>query len=227
MPASRITVNTPTTHGAIGFSTALPPSMTLGCGSWGGNVTSDNVSPLHLLDIKRVAFETRPVKSARPAVSTEATRATAPAGPSATQQPRQPQVVVGPGGKINREEISAIVDKFLAGRRTEQTALAQPPVNEPARPAVESEAGSMYAAPSQASRPSEGSRQTENGGRTAPPPPTAAASSANGNKTVDFVSEDDVRRAIQKGEKIYINAKTIITPAARDMGEPAEVFAKG
>jgi len=57
MPASRITVNTPTTHGAIGFSTALPPSMTLGCGSWGGNVTSDNVSPLHLLDIKRVALK--------------------------------------------------------------------------------------------------------------------------------------------------------------------------
>src|SRR5690349_7866383 len=69
MPASRVTVNTPTTHGAIGFSTALPPSMTLGCGSWGGNVTSDNVSPLHLMDIKRVAFETRPVKSVRPAVS--------------------------------------------------------------------------------------------------------------------------------------------------------------
>src|SRR5947209_11924013 len=43
MPASRVTVNTPTTHGAIGFPTALPPSMTLGCGSWGGNVTSDNV----------------------------------------------------------------------------------------------------------------------------------------------------------------------------------------
>src|SRR6266568_3559975 len=61
MPASRVTVNTPTTHGAIGFSTALPPSMTLGCGSWGGNVTSDNVSPLHLMDIKRVAFETRAV----------------------------------------------------------------------------------------------------------------------------------------------------------------------
>ena len=40
------------------------------------------------------------------------------------------------------------------------------------------------------------------------------------------VSEDDVRRAIQKGDKIYINSKTIITPAARDIGEPAEVFAK-
>src|SRR5205085_4333914 len=69
MPASRVCVNTPTTHGAIGFSTALPPSMTLGCGSWGGNVTSDNVSPLHLMDIKRVAFETRPVNSTRPAVA--------------------------------------------------------------------------------------------------------------------------------------------------------------
>src|SRR5919202_902886 len=61
MPASRVVVNTPTTHGAIGFSTALPPSMTLGCGSWGGNVTSDNISPIHLMDIKRVAFDTKPV----------------------------------------------------------------------------------------------------------------------------------------------------------------------
>jgi acetaldehyde dehydrogenase (acetylating) len=228
MPASRITVNTPTTHGAIGFSTALPPSMTLGCGSWGGNVTSDNVSPLHLLDIKRVAFETRPVKSMRPAVSAAATRTTASAQPStATQQPRQPQVVVGAGGKINREEISAIVDKFLAGRRPEQPARAAQPETEPARATVETEAGSMYAGPSQTSRQSEGSSQTGNGGRVAAPLSSAAPSSANGNKTVDFVSEDDVRRAIQKGEKIYINAKTIITPAARDMGEPAEVFAKG
>jgi hypothetical protein len=48
----------------------------------------------------------------------------------------------------------------------------------------------------------------------------------NGRTATDFVSEDDVRRAIQKGEKIYINAKTIITPAARDIGEPAEIFAK-
>lgn len=60
-PASRIIVNSPTTHGAIGLTTGLPPSMTLGCGSWGGNVTSDNISPLHLMDIKRVAFEMRPV----------------------------------------------------------------------------------------------------------------------------------------------------------------------
>ena len=114
MPASRITVNTPTTHGAIGFSTALPPSMTLGCGSWGGNVTSDNVSPLHLMDIKRVAFETRPVKSARPAVSARLQQLAQRQLPrnSRTQQP-----VGWPAGKINREEIAAIVDRFLAGKR--------------------------------------------------------------------------------------------------------------
>ncbi len=203
MPASRITVNTPTTHGAIGFSTALPPSMTLGCGSWGGNVTSDNVSPLHLMDIKRVAFETRPVKSARPAVSTQTVAAST-----------KESVVAG--GKIDRQEIAAIVDRFLAGKRTE-------PATSPLPPPPESEAGSMYVAPA----PKE---TRANGGSERPPEPVskpaAAPPSNNGAKAVDFVSEDDVRRAIQKGEKIYITARTIITPAARDMGEPAEVFAK-
>jgi acetaldehyde dehydrogenase (acetylating) len=219
MPASRITVNTPTTHGAIGFSTALPPSMTLGCGSWGGNVTSDNVSPLHLLDIKRVAFETRPVKSARPSAS-----AGVSAPSPAASQPTQPQVVVGAGGRINREEISAIVDKFLAGRRPEQPATSQEQRSPMPRPPVEVEAGSMYSGPSQPqsqAQPRNESATVGNGGPSAPP-----VKPANGNKAVDFVSEDDVRRAIQKGEKIYINAKTIITPAARDMGDPAEVFAK-
>ena len=129
MPASRITVNTPTTHGAIGFSTALPPSMTLGCGSWGGNVTSDNVSPLHLLDIKRVAFETRPVKSKRPAASTSVVAPAPPyAGTPATAAPVQPQAVAGSGaGKINREDIAAIVDRFLAGRQPEPEARAPRP----------------------------------------------------------------------------------------------------
>jgi acetaldehyde dehydrogenase (acetylating) len=227
MPASRITVNTPTTHGAIGFSTALPPSMTLGCGSWGGNVTSDNVSPLHLLDIKRVAFETRPVKSTRPAVA--ASTVSMPAAATTQQPARRPQAVASPGGKINREEIAAIVDRFLATRRPEETPA---PTNErseqPGQTAVETEAGSMYAGPSQPARQSES--QTVSRGQTPPVAVSAgsgSAASANGSKTVDFVSEDDVRRAIQKGEKIYINAKTIITPAARDIGEPGEVFAKG
>ncbi len=220
MPASRITVNTPTTHGAIGFSTALPPSMTLGCGSWGGNVTSDNVSPLHLLDIKRVAFETRPVKSVRPAVA--ASTVSAPVT-TASQQPTRPApAVVGAGGKINREEIAAIVDKFLAGRGPDVPATETPARNQPQSATVETEAGSMYTGPSQGAR-----EETPRAGNGRESGRGGASASANGAKTVDFVSEDDVRRAIQKGEKIYINAKTIITPAARDIGEPGEVFAKG
>jgi acetaldehyde dehydrogenase (acetylating) len=223
MPASRITVNTPTTHGAIGFSTALPPSMTLGCGSWGGNVTSDNVSPLHLMDIKRVAFETRPVKSARPAVSTSTS---APARPPMPQRApvratAQPAAASGQG-KINREEIAAIVDRFLAGREPQQSQ----PTHAPQRLEVEAEAGSMYSAPSQTNRPAERGGTANGGGATERRAANVAPTSANGHKSVDFVSEDDVRRAIQKGEKIYITAKTIITPAARDIGEPAEIFAK-
>lgn len=69
MPVSRTTINTSTTHGAIGLSTALAPSLTLGCGSWGGNITSDNISPLHLMNIKRIAFETNPVESAHLALA--------------------------------------------------------------------------------------------------------------------------------------------------------------
>ncbi|HKY27566.1 MAG TPA: aldehyde dehydrogenase family protein [Pyrinomonadaceae bacterium] len=217
LPASRITVNTPTTHGAIGFSTALPPSMTLGCGSWGGNVTSDNVSPLHLMDIKRIAFETRPVKSARPAASVRP--AAASTTPPAPRPSRQPAVTAG-GAKIDREEIAAIVDRFLAGRRPVPTEESRPTPQ-----SIESEAGSMY---SQPAPPAERKvTRPVNGGMSQPASGATTSDSArNGRAAVDFVSEDDVRRAIQKGEKIYISSKTIITPAARDIGEPAEVFAK-
>jgi hypothetical protein len=224
LPASRIPVNTPTTHGAIGFSTALPPSMTLGCGSWGGNVTSDNVSPLHLMDIKRVAFETRPVKSSRPAVA--AREMSQPTPPTLTADSSRQPVVSATGGKINRAEIAAIVDRFLAGRRPEELEQSSPL---PAPPrTIEAEAGSMYSGPSPGARDSAGTRPDngERSGRQPPTPVPASTTASNGRSVVDFVSEDDVRRAIQKGEKIYINAKTIITPAARDIGEPAEVFVK-
>src|SRR5207247_7856085 len=62
-PAFRIVVNSPTTHGSIGLTTGLDPAMTLGCGGYGGNITSDNISPRHLLNIKRLAFEVTPVAS--------------------------------------------------------------------------------------------------------------------------------------------------------------------
>lgn len=55
-PAARILVNTGSTQGAVGASTGLTPSFTLGCGTWGGSSVSENVSPLHLINIKRVAY---------------------------------------------------------------------------------------------------------------------------------------------------------------------------
>ena len=53
-PTSRILVNTPTAQGGVGLATGLVPSMTLGCGTQGGNITSDNISAHHLFNIKRV-----------------------------------------------------------------------------------------------------------------------------------------------------------------------------
>lgn len=63
-PASRILVNTPASQGAIGLTTGLPPSLTLGCGTLGGNITGDNVTPMHLLNVKRMAYGLRPAEPA-------------------------------------------------------------------------------------------------------------------------------------------------------------------
>lgn len=56
MPVSRILVNTLASVGAAGGTTSLTPSFTLGCGAYGGNITSDNISAHHLLNKKRVAY---------------------------------------------------------------------------------------------------------------------------------------------------------------------------
>ena len=57
MKTCRILVNTPSSHGGIGdlYNFGLPPSLTLGCGSWGGNSVSENVGVKHLVNIKTVA----------------------------------------------------------------------------------------------------------------------------------------------------------------------------
>jgi acetaldehyde dehydrogenase (acetylating) len=51
----RVLVNTPTCFGAMGATAALPPSVMLGTGTWGGGITADNIGPLHLINRKRVA----------------------------------------------------------------------------------------------------------------------------------------------------------------------------
>ncbi len=191
MPTARVIINSPTTHGAIGFSTDLAPSMTLGCGSWGGNVTSDNISPHHLMDIKRVAFETKPV-SRTSGVTSSAVKSAGIDG--------------GSRKKATREDIAAIVDGFLKQK------LADTPAPTP-----------KPEAPAAAPQPS-----ATNGVTTVVHDitPENAVQKPVPIKPVDFVSEDDVRKAIQDGAKIYISKKTILTPSARDLGDEKEVFAK-
>ncbi len=91
-PAFRIVVNTPTTHGSIGLTTGLDPAMTLGCGGFGGNITSDNISPRHLLNIKRLAYELRPA-----VIRAEGQRPTASSTPGApAADTRLPKVAAPP-----------------------------------------------------------------------------------------------------------------------------------
>jgi len=159
-PAFRISVNTPSTFGSIGLTTGLDPSMTLGCGGWGGNITSDNISPKHLLNIKRLAWETKPVN-----------RASSPSGSGLPKAPAKAE----PAG-ISAAQLSSRIDAFLAGRGI---------------------------------KPASGPAEVRS------PDPQLAA---------EFVSEADVKEAIAQKRKIVIGEKTIVTPAARDLGEAHHVF---
>ena len=60
VPTGRVLVNTPAIMGGMGYSTDLEPSFMLGTGTWSGSITSDNVTALHLINIKRVAYQNRP-----------------------------------------------------------------------------------------------------------------------------------------------------------------------
>ncbi|MCY7346433.1 MAG: aldehyde dehydrogenase family protein [Pyrinomonadaceae bacterium] len=205
MPASRIIINSPTTHGAIGFSTDLSPSMTLGCGSWGGNVTSDNVSPIHLMDVKRVAFETRSVQSSKSKVQNPPEfQISNFKSQSENQRPKAED-----RKNIKREEISALVDKFLRGKITATPNQAENSIEE------------------QKLKPEDQKPNADSPVKTIIHE-LKSEGAANGSKqkTVDFVSEIDVKKAIADGVKIYVTAKTIITPSARDLGAEREIFAK-
>src|SRR6476620_7351713 len=125
-PAYRIIVNSPTTHGSIGLTTGLDPAMTLGCGGYGGNITSDNISPRHLLNIKRLAYEISP------AVVRKAVEPAVPEGPRLLRPSAAPPQ---PGG-IAAEVLSNRIDEFLSSRGyrvTAPPATAPPPA--PATPA--------------------------------------------------------------------------------------------
>lgn len=104
-PAFRICVNTPAALGAVGYTTNLFPSMTLGCGAAGGNITSDNISPLHLINLKRVAYGVRDVAASQPRATLASTLST----PTA-----------------KRATIEQVVDQWLGVRSSPSSAAAAP-----------------------------------------------------------------------------------------------------
>jgi acetaldehyde dehydrogenase (acetylating) len=130
-PAFRIVVNTPTTHGSIGLTTGLDPAMTLGCGGYGGNITSDNISPRHLLNIKRLAYELRPAQgraqtaSRAPAAGPDAGAGTPASGP--LPLPRVP--AAPPLREVPAAAVQQQMATYLAGRGGPLPApAAAPPV---------------------------------------------------------------------------------------------------
>jgi len=158
-------VNSPTPQGSVGITTNLFPAMTLGCGAVAGNSTGDNVTPLHLLNIKRVAWAVREPHEALPALGKPAKVGTVAMGETA----------------VDKDRVVAAVERYLANRGVV--------------PAPSATAGIV-------------DRFLTRREETAPEPKPA---------TVDFVCENDVRDAIRHGKKIYICAKCIVTPAARDL----------
>ncbi|MBU0517709.1 acetaldehyde dehydrogenase (acetylating) [bacterium] len=135
-PVFRVLVNTPTTHGAIGYTTGLEPAMTLGCGTWGGSITADNVTPLHLVNLKRLAYEINPINdSAKAPAASQAkrwkyddqyryrpgveappapeTRPNAAASPSALPGAQQQFGSTG----LSEEQVEKIIREFTKGEK--------------------------------------------------------------------------------------------------------------
>ena len=193
-PAFRIVVNTPTTFGAIGMTTGLDPSMTLGCGGYGGNITSDNITPRHLLNIKRLAYEVR--SASRPAHP----EATPPASPSLPEAPAKPV-----SGGLDPGLLARRIETFLAARGIASSSPA-PPEDDTAAAPRQPDAAST-APPSRAPT-------------VAPPAPPPAPVET----PVEFVCEEDVRQAVRVDLRIVVSDRTIITPAARDLGQQHRIF---
>ena len=120
MPAMRVLVNTPAPHGSIGITTNVFPAMTLGCGAVAGNITSDNVGPQNLINIKRLAYTARqPQEAFEMPIDYNA------AGPIG-----HPATAGSPSSNpIERSAVTAAVERYLASRGVPVAAPASQPVS--------------------------------------------------------------------------------------------------
>jgi acetaldehyde dehydrogenase (acetylating) len=280
MPAFRVVVNSASVHGSVGYSTNLFPAMTLGCGAPGGNITSDNIGPQHLMNVKRIAWEARPVEHRTVPVDQRLAGAANSPAPvavqaevnlAASQEPAQVSVAPAlPAAKPEEKEIASLVeaasdgvDRAAIARVVENVLAAQGisrgsgvPKTLPVS-AVTPSATAAESAPKELESPASIASEIANRffGVTAKraeglskaglsensvamstcPPEGGRYIGSEAAKMVElpakptieiqvFVSENDVRRAMTRSEKIYIGRKTILTPSARDLGMEHEVF---
>jgi acetaldehyde dehydrogenase (acetylating) len=286
MPAFRVVVNSSAVHGSIGYSTNLFPAMTLGCGSPGGNITSDNIGPQHLMNVKRIAWESRGVEhrtvpsgqrmagaavptevvavqeAAQVAGATALEREVVNSGATASEvspvpEPGKPNPApsaqIASAGLPDRAAIARAVERVLSAQGiTRGSGLPKLPVAaEPAAPAKElpspaaiaAEVAARFFGPSATAKhgtesailgagtPGGGhagvkSTNGEAPGRSSPVSEAVKKSEAAipAAEVQVFVSENDVRRAMTRSQKIFIGRKTILTPSARDLGREHEIF---
>jgi acetaldehyde dehydrogenase (acetylating) len=209
MPAYRVLVNTPAPQGSVGLTTNVFPSMTLGCGAVAGNITSDNVGPMHLINIKRLAYAVRSAEEAIqiPEVKGAAKAARSPGAPAASPL-------------VPRELIEQTVEKYLADRNL--TPSSHPAVTASVIPNVAEQVVDRFLA-SRPNRPA-----VPSGGTVCNAPATDVerkpAKPEPEIHIADFVCEEDVRQAIAESRKIYIGPKTIVTPSARELAAHGDIL---
>jgi acetaldehyde dehydrogenase (acetylating) len=285
MPAFRVVVNSASVHGSIGYSTNLFPAMTLGCGAPGGNITSDNIGPQHLMNVKRIAWETRGVEhrtvpadqrmaGAAIAPAPEAVQGKVSAPAAAVSAPKSaPNVAAHSSemrpeekksetpaptpasstGSVDRAAIARVVENVLAAQgiargsgAPKSSPIPAAAVAPPSAPQAKELASPSSIAAEIAARffalsakpkveiadpPSVvPAATTETGAApalSAPATGVAKKPEPSPKAAIEiqvFVSENDVRRAMTRSEKIFIGRKTILTPSARDLGLEHEVF---
>lgn len=126
-PVSRLLVNTPGALGGTGATTSLAPALTLGCGAVGGSATSDNITPLNLINIRRVAYGIKELEQVRG-------NNPAPAKTSGyTPAPSQSSVKVREGvyGSHFNEQINAGYDEIIKQSRVHSKKPCAVPAPQP------------------------------------------------------------------------------------------------
>ncbi len=109
-PVSRLLVNTIGSLGGVGAATGLQPALTLGCGAVGGSATSDNVGPMNLINIRRVAFGLKELDEIRGSNPAPAACCCAPAAPRYANTMDTEKAMAS----LSRADIEAITKAVLA-----------------------------------------------------------------------------------------------------------------